>query len=116
MQPYRNEYTFKVNKRHEERNEDVPMVAAALEARGRVVAATRLAELRHDVALVDGFGLVGHRVDVLARLFPAQCHVFLVSQIRVLITSSSNNQLTLLTRFVLISATSVNLHRDLPPM
>lgn len=48
------------------------MVAAALEAGGRVVAGAGLAELRHDVALVDGARLVGHGVDVLAGLLAAQ--------------------------------------------
>jgi hypothetical protein len=40
------------------------VVAAAVEAGGRVVAHSRLAELRHDLALVDGPRLVGEGVDV----------------------------------------------------
>lgn len=53
----------------------LPVVAAAGEAAGRVVAAARLAQLRHDGALVDGLGLIGDGVDVLARLVAAQRRV-----------------------------------------
>ena len=36
---------------------------------------TRLAQLRHDVTLVDRLGLIGHGVDVLSGLLSAERHV-----------------------------------------
>lgn len=48
------------------------MVASAGKSGGRVVAGAGLAQLRHDVALVDGLGLVGDRVAVEAGAGPAQ--------------------------------------------
>lgn len=57
-------------------NNLLPMITSTLEASRRVMTSTRLAQLRHDVTLVDGPGLIGHGVDVLSGLLPAQRHVF----------------------------------------
>lgn len=54
----------------------LPMITRALEPRRSVVTGSWLAELWHNGALINGAGLIGHRVDILAGPFTAQCHVF----------------------------------------